>query len=85
MPLFSNISVVDERGRAVIPARIRKELGLEKGSRLLWEKVGEHELRVVIIPDTASHRAIDMLGFARRFRPTRRSQEVVRELREGES
>ena len=85
MPASSKISVVTERGQVSIPAGLRKQLGIEKGQRLLWEKSGEHEIRVVVVQEPEPRGAIAMLGFARRFRPTRRTQEWMSELREGES
>jgi AbrB family looped-hinge helix DNA binding protein len=84
MATLPSISVITERGQVSIPAHLRKELGLEKGRRLLWEKSGEQEFRVVVLPDTEPRGAMAMRGFARRFRPTRRSQDWMKELREGE-
>jgi len=80
-----SISVVTERGQVSIPAYLRKELGLEKGRRLLWEKAGEHEIRLVVLPEAEPRGAMAMRGFARRFRPTRRSQDWMKELRDGET
>jgi AbrB family looped-hinge helix DNA binding protein len=76
-------SVVTERGQVSIPAHLRKELGIEKGRRLLWEKIGEQEIRVVVLPDAKPHGAMVMRGFARRFRTPRKSQEWMQELRDG--
>jgi AbrB family looped-hinge helix DNA binding protein len=84
MAPLPSISVVTERGQVSIPAHLRKELGLEKGRRLLWEKSGEQEIRVVVLPDAEPRGAMAMRGFARRFRPTRSSQDWMKELREGE-
>lgn len=85
MPAPSNVSVVTERGQVSIPSQLRRELGLEKGSKLLWEKLGEHEIRVVILPEVKPRGAQAMLGFARRFRSTRTTQEWMSELRDGET
>lgn len=85
MPKPSNISVVTERGQVSIPAQLREELGIEKGQRLSWEKTGEHELRIVVLPEAAPRGAMAMLGFAKRVGlPTRSTQEWMDELREGE-
>lgn len=84
MPKASNVSVVTDRGQVSIPANLRQELRIEKGQRLLWEKAGEHEIRIQIIEEAAPRGARAMLGFARRFRPTRRTQDWMDELREGE-
>ena len=85
MPKPSNVSVVTERGQVSIPASLREELGIEKGQRLSWEKIGEHELRIVVLPEAAPRGAMAMLGFAKRFRPTRRTEDWMAELREGET
>ena len=84
MPVPSNVSIVTERGQVSIPSQLRRELGLEKGQRLLWEKTGEREIRVIVLSDMEPRGAVAMLGFARRFRPTRTSREWMSELREGE-
>ena len=84
MPVPSNVSIVTERGQVSIPSQLRRELGLEKGQRLLWEKTGEREIRVIVLSDMEPRGAMAMLGFARRFRPTRTSREWMSELREGE-
>ncbi len=84
MPPPSRISVVTERGQVSIPSELRRELSLSKGRRLLWEKAGEGEIRVVVLPDTAPTGALAMLGFARRFRAPRLTADWLRELREGE-
>ena len=84
MPKPSNLSVVTDRGQVSIPASLRQELGIEKGQRLLWEKTGEHELRIVVLHEGAPLGAKAMLGFARRFRQVRRTQDWMDELREGE-
>lgn len=85
MPKPSNLSVVTDRGQVSIPAHLRQELGIEKGQRLLWEKSGEHEIRILVLQEPAPRGAKAMLGFARRFRTTRKTQEWMDELREGES
>jgi AbrB family looped-hinge helix DNA binding protein len=85
MPKPSNVSVVTDRGQVSIPANLRQELGIERGQQLLWEKAGEHEIRILVLQEPAPRGAKAMLGFARRFRPTRGTQEWMDELREGES
>jgi len=84
MPAPSNISIVTERGQVSIPSHLRRELGLDKGRRLLWEKVGDREIRIVVLPAAQPRGAVAMLGFARRFRATRTTRDWMRELREGE-
>ena len=85
MPAPSKISIVTERGQVSIPANLRKELALSKGHRLLWEKVGDREIRVTVLPEPEARGAVAMLGFAKRFRSPRRTQDWLTELREGES
>ncbi|HKI01644.1 MAG TPA: AbrB/MazE/SpoVT family DNA-binding domain-containing protein [Thermoanaerobaculia bacterium] len=85
MPVPSKISVITERGQVSIPSRLRKELSLAKGQRLLWEKTGEREIRVTILPEPEPHGALAMLGFAKRFRTTRRTKDWMAELRDGET
>jgi AbrB family looped-hinge helix DNA binding protein len=80
----SRISVVTERGQVSIPAEIRRELSLAKGQRLLWERTGEREIRIVVLEDPEPRGARAMLGFARRFRAPRRTADWMKELREGE-
>ena len=84
MPKPSRISVVTERGQVSIPAELRKELALGKGRRLLWEKAADSELRVVVLPEQEPQGCLQMLGFARRFRATRKTADWMAELREGE-
>jgi AbrB family looped-hinge helix DNA binding protein len=85
MPASSKVSVITERGQVSIPAQLRKDLALAKGQRLLWEKTGEHEIRVTVLPEPEPKGAVAMLGFAKRFRPTRRTKDWMDELREGET
>lgn len=84
MPKPSRISVVTDRGQISIPSELRRELSIDKGRRLLWEKVGDRELRIVILPEAEPRGATAMLGFARRFRAPRSTSEWMAELREGE-
>lgn len=86
MPASTEITVVTDRGQVSIPAHLRKELALTKGQRLLWQKTGQRELRVVVLEPPAPRSAQAMRGFARRFRSDpRTTDEWMAELREGES
>ncbi len=85
MATSTEITVVTDRGQVSIPAHLRKKLSLTKGQRLLWERVGERELRVVVLESTTPRGAQAMRGFARRFRKNRRTtSEWMTELRAGE-
>lgn len=79
-----NVTTVTERGQVSIPAGLRDELALAQGKKLRWEKVNDHELRVVVLEDRPPG-AKAMLGFARRLhRKPRRTSDWMKELREGE-
>ena len=78
-------TTVGERGQTAIPARVRREAGLEPGTELLWEIMGNDELKVTVVrPATTTPNPKSMRGFARRFRATRRTADWMRELRAGE-
>jgi AbrB family looped-hinge helix DNA binding protein len=83
MNVKTDTTVVTERGQTSIPAHLRKEMGLGKGKRLLWEKLSDDEIRIRIRPPTEPD-PVAMLGFARRFRHTRRTADWMSELRAGE-
>lgn len=86
MPAPTVITVVTDRGQVSIPAHLRKELALSKGQRLLWQKKGDRELRIVVLEPPAPSGAQAMRGFARRFRAEpRTTAEWMAALREGES
>ena len=77
--------MVTERGQISIPSAIRRSLGVHPGERLVWETTGEHECRIRRLEETPIKGATAMLGFARRFRPVRSTEDWLRELREGEA
>jgi AbrB family looped-hinge helix DNA binding protein len=85
MALPSEITTVTDRGQTSIPAELRRELKLVKGQRLLWERVGDRELRVRVLEEGPPRGAEAMRGFARRFRrEARSSADWMSQLREGE-
>lgn len=85
MPAPSEITKVTDRGQTSIPAELRRKLGLVTGQRLLWERVGERELRVWVLEAGPPRGAQAMRGFARRLRREQRSSaDWMRQLREGE-
>jgi AbrB family looped-hinge helix DNA binding protein len=80
-----DVTVVTDRGQVSIPAHLRRELSLNKGQRLVWEKVGDRELRVMVLEESVPRGLHAMLGFARRLhKEPRRTADWMRELREGE-
>ena len=82
----SEVTTVTERGQVSIPAGLRRDLDLELGRKVRWEKVTTAELRVVVLPEKKPRSAAAMLGYARRFREQpRRTADWMRLLREGES
>jgi AbrB family looped-hinge helix DNA binding protein len=78
-------TTVSERGQTAIPARLRREYGIEPGTELVWEAAGNDTCRVHIrrVPATKPD-PIRMLGFAKQFRAPRRTADWLAELREGE-
>ncbi len=83
MNVKTDTTVVTERGQTSIPAHLRKEMGLEKGKRLVWEKVSDEEIRI-LVRSSAEADPVAMLGFARRFRHARRTAAWMSELRAGD-
>jgi AbrB family looped-hinge helix DNA binding protein len=83
MNIKTDTTVVTERGQTSIPAHLRKEMGLQKGKRLVWEKVSDEEIRILVRP-SAEADPVAMLGFARRFRRTRRTAAWMSDLRAGD-
>ena len=82
----SEVTTVTERGQVSIPAGLRRDLDLEPGRKVRWEKVTAAELRVLVLPAEKPRGAGAMLGYARRFREQpRRTADWMRVLREGES
>jgi len=75
-----------DRGQVSMPSALRKELALEPGYKLLWQKVSDRECRIVVMKNGKPKGAKAMLGFARRFRPrhVRTTDQWMTELREGE-
>jgi bifunctional DNA-binding transcriptional regulator/antitoxin component of YhaV-PrlF toxin-antitoxin module len=83
MNIKAETTIVTERGQTSIPAHLRKEMHLGKGRRLVWKRVSPDELSVTVISARAAD-PLAMLGFARRFRKTRRTSTWMAELRAGE-
>ena len=68
-----------------MPSDVRRTLGVKPGERLVWEYSGEHECRVRRMTDAPVKGAMAMRGFAKRFREVRRTEDWMRELRNGEA
>lgn len=82
------ITVLTERGQISVPSKLRRRLHLKTGRRFLWQPAADSTLTVMILPeDEEVPGPLKVLGWASRFskgRPLPRSDEAMRELREGE-
>ena len=82
-----SITIITERGQTSLPASLRREMKLKTGQKLLWEKVSDHELRVIALerqqrpagPRAMAGHANSGSGF-----PERSSDQWLSELRAGE-
>ena len=80
------ITTLTTRGQVSMPAALRKEMRLQPGQHLIWEKVSDHECHVFIQDEGRPAGAASMLGFARKFRKhPRKTRDWMKELREGEN
>ena len=80
------ITTVTARGQVSVPASLRRSAGLKPGRRLRWEQTSEFEFRVTVAPAEDAPGPLGVLGYALKFRGGRpvSSDEILRELREGE-
>ena len=78
------VTTVTERGQVSIPAQIREQLKIQPGQRLVWEPLSDTECRVRLRPALVAPGAVATLGYAKRFRKTRRTSEWIDQLREGD-
>lgn len=77
-------STLTERGQISLPAALRRALRLRPGQKLRFEQVSDHEFRVFAPVDKIPG-PMPMLGYGRRLGgPTRRTQDWMQELRQGE-
>ncbi len=81
----TQITTLTERGQVSVPAEVRARMGLEPGARLEWEVVSDGECRVRVSAPVRVAGAQAMRGYARRFRPVRRTRDWMAELREGDA
>ena len=79
-------TTITERGQVSIPAELRRDMHLSPGQTILWEKVSATECRILIEQRTViKPDPMGALNFAKEHGlPQRPSDEVLRELREGE-
>ena len=80
-----NDSLLTERGQVSVPASLRKSMGLHPGQRLHWEQISDREIRVSLREENPPG-PLSVLGYARKVLklPARRTEEWMKELREGE-
>lgn len=84
MNVKSDVTQLTERGQTSVPAHLRKAMNLDKGCRFVWERVGDNEIRLRILR-TVEGNPHAMLGFAKRFRGTKKTEDWMKIIREGES
>ena len=77
-------TVITQRGQVSVPAAVRKKMRLRPGQKVVWQTVSEQECRMLVIEAKAPAGPLAMLGYARKFRQTRRTADWMRELRQGE-
>ena len=61
------LTTLTERGQVSVPASLRKQLKLEAGQRLMWERISDDECRVRIVRHRKGGSAKAMLGFMKCF------------------
>jgi bifunctional DNA-binding transcriptional regulator/antitoxin component of YhaV-PrlF toxin-antitoxin module len=81
------ITTLTERGQTSVPARFRREANMTPGQKLRWERVSDTVFRVAVETAEDAPGPLAALGWARRFStgPLPRSDDVIRELREGDA
>ena len=80
-------ATITERGQVSIPARLRREMRLEPGQTVFWEKVSNTECRLMVLPaEQVAPDPLAALGFARQHGLEEGcSNAFLQELRAGES
>jgi len=79
-------TTITERGQVSIPAELRREMHLEAGQSLIWERVSPTECRVIVpAPATQKPDPVGALGFAKQHGlETMAADDWLKLLREGE-
>ena len=80
-------ATITERGQVSIPAQLRREMHLEPGQTVRWERVSATECRLIALPlEAVAPDPLAALGFARQHGLEEGSADAfLRELRVGES
>jgi AbrB family looped-hinge helix DNA binding protein len=63
----ATLTTLTERGQVSMPAALRKQLHLQPGQPLMWEKVSDDECRVIVVRKRKITGAKSMRGFMKRF------------------
>ena len=66
---------VSDRGQVSVPADIRAALGIEPGSMLEWEVSTDGSARVSVARQRLARNAESLVGFVRKYRKPRRTEE----------
>ena len=70
------VTKVSDRGQVSIPADIRAELGIFPGSSVRWEMAEDGAAQIRLQAEVTKRKsALELIGFAKRFRPLRRTEE----------
>jgi len=79
-------ATITERGQVSIPAQIRREMHLQPGQVVIFEKISEKECRLIVEPRLVRKpNPMAALGFAQRHGlPAKTTAEWMCLLREGE-
>ena len=77
-------TVITQRGQVSVPAAVRRKMRLTPGQKVGWQPVSEGECRMLVVDAKTPAGPLAMLGYARKFRKTRRTADWMRELRQGE-
>ena len=81
--MSGTITALTERGQVSLPSKIRRQLGLRPGQPLLWRRVSDRELRVIV---PRKGQGPSMRGFMKKYlrRGPGTTAAWLRLLREGE-
>lgn len=83
--MSDEVTTLTERGQISLPASLRKAMQLRPGQRVRWKFLSRTEARLVVVDDGAKVPGpLAVLGYAARFRATRRTGDWMKELRAGE-
>ena len=78
-------TTITDGGQTLVPSSIRRKLKLRAGRKLTWKLISPNECRIMV-DDTqpVPTGAVAMLGYGKHLGRTRRTNDYLREMREGE-